>query len=62
MNFLNNWKTTLAGVASVLTGAGDGLGQILAGNFNFSSGSLSKDVGLLVVGLGLIFAKDHNSK
>ena len=58
-SILANWKTTAAGVAAVLTALGHALAQVSAGNF---SSSLDADLTAVVVGIGLIFAKDHNSK
>jgi hypothetical protein len=58
-SILQNWKTTAAGIAAILTAAGDALTQISTGHF---SSSLDVDVMAVVAGIGLIFAKDHNNK
>ena len=58
-SILANWKTTAAGAAAILTALGDALTQISAGHF---SSSLDADLAAVVVGIGLILAKDHNSK
>lgn len=53
-----NWKTTLAGAAAIMTALGDLFTQFAAGNLG--SGAIEKDALAIVVGVGLIFAKDHN--
>lgn len=55
---LKNWKTTLAGAAAIATALGDIFNHIVSGDVG--SGALEKDVMTIIVGLGLIFAKDHN--
>jgi hypothetical protein len=46
---MKNWKTTLAGAASILTG----LVQVIKGDI--ATGATA-----IVTGVGLIFAKDHD--
>ena len=48
---MNNWKTTLAGIASLVTVA-----------FSFvNNGNVSgTDIAAITAALGLLFAKDHN--
>ena len=55
---LVNWKTSLAGAAAVLTALGDMLTQI--GSGNIGSGAIEKDFLAIVVGVGLLAAKDSN--
>lgn len=57
-DILASWKTSLAGIAAILTASGDALTQLLGGNVG--AGQLEKDLLAIVVGLGLIFAKDSN--
>lgn len=45
--FLTNWKTTLTGAASVITGV-----------VKIASGDVVNGVALLLTGLGLVHAKD----
>lgn len=52
-SLLTNWKTTLAGVAAILTAAAH-----IANSGHFDP---STDGTALMVGLGLIMAKDHNA-
>lgn len=46
---MKNWKTTLAGAASLLTG----IVQIIKGD-------IASGASAIVAGVGLIFAKDNN--
>lgn len=48
---MKNWKTTLSGLAALLTGAT----LIVAGDY-------TTGVASVVSGIGLIFAKDSNAK
>ncbi len=50
---IRNWKTTLAGIASILTG----VSKIV------NDGAITAEAfGLIVAGIGLIFGKDFNGK
>lgn len=55
---MRNWKTTVAGVATILTGLGSALSQFASG------GIAAVDFGILLTaitgGAGLVFAKDFN--
>lgn len=58
MSFLQNWKTTSAGLAAIATALGDlftaaGHGQI--------TGNLSGDIAAIIAGIGLIFAGDASA-
>jgi len=44
-----NWKTSLLGIGTIVTG----IAQFLTGN-------QAEAIGLLMSGIGLLFAKDHN--
>lgn len=55
---MKSWRTTTAGAAAVATAVGDILTHLASGDFG--SGAIEKDVLAIIVGLGLIFAKDHN--
>lgn len=55
---LLNWKTTVAGLAAILTAAGVLLNQIASGSV--TPDSLGNFVIAVVAGAGLLFAKDHN--
>lgn len=57
---LTNWKTTLAGAAAILTALGDIAGHLSTGNVG--SGSIETDVVTILAGIGLVAAKDANSK
>lgn len=46
---LNNWKTSLSG-----------LGSIIIGIAAIAKGSVNEGIGAIVTGIGLIAAKDHN--
>lgn len=46
---MKNWKTTIAGAASLLTG----IVQIIKGD-------IASGASAIVAGIGLIFAKDNN--
>ncbi len=58
MTFTINWKTTLAGVTAILLAAGHILQLVTAGDLNWAA--YITDVQSLIVGVGLIFAKDAN--
>lgn len=58
---LKNWKTTAAGVASILTGLGligGGIKSALDGNITMEP--FIAGVSAIAAGIGLIAAKDHN--
>jgi len=55
---LMNWKTSLAGAAAILTALGDVLTQL--GSGNVGSGAIEKDLLAIIVGVGLLSAKDSN--
>jgi len=57
---LTNWKTTLAGAATILTALGDIASHLSTGSVG--SGSIETDVVTILAGLGLVAAKDANSK
>lgn len=57
---LTNWKTTLAGAAAILAALGDIAGHLSTGSVG--SGSIETDVVTILAGLGLVAAKDVNSK
>ena len=44
-----NWKTSLLGIGTIVSG----IAQFVAGN-------QAEAVGLIMSGIGLLFAKDHN--
>lgn len=44
-----NWKTSLLGVGSIITGVAQ-----------FITGNQAEAIGLIMSGIGLLFAKDHN--
>ena len=44
-----NWKTSLLGISTLVTG----IAQFLTGN-------QAEAIGLIMSGIGLLFAKDHN--
>lgn len=46
---MTNWKTTLAGIASILGGV-----NLLV------QGQIAEGIPLIVAGIGLLFAKDFN--
>lgn len=48
---MKNWKTTLSGVASIISGIA---------LFVNSPDKLQEAVGLVIVGIGFLSAKDHN--
>lgn len=48
---MKNWKTTISGVASIVAGISMYVNDPL---------TINEAIGLVVVGLGLIFAKDSN--
>jgi hypothetical protein len=51
-----NWKTTVAGIGSVLVGVGTLAGSLASGKC--TPEVLATSVGLINVGIGLIFSKD----
>jgi len=55
---LINWKTSFAGLAAILTALGDMFTQI--GTGNIGSGAIEKDILAIIVGAGLLAAKDSN--
>jgi len=55
MSILQNWKTTSAGVAAILTALAD---MATAFSHGAITGNLSGDVTAIVAGVGLIFASD----
>lgn len=57
---LTNWKTTLAGAATILTAFGDIASHLSSGSIG--SGSIETDVVTILAGFGLVAAKDGNSK
>ena len=48
---MRNWKTTLSGIASIIAG--------IAMYVNEPT-QINEAIGLVIVGFGLIFAKDNN--
>jgi hypothetical protein len=44
-----NWKTSLLGIGSIITGVAQ-----------FVAGKQAEAIGLIMSGIGLLFAKDHN--
>jgi hypothetical protein len=44
-----NWKTSLLGIGSIITGVAQ-----------FVTGNQAEAIGLIMSGIGLLFAKDHN--
>lgn len=44
-----NWKTSLLGLGSIITGVAQ-----------FITGNQAEAIGLIMSGIGLLFAKDHN--
>jgi hypothetical protein len=55
---LMSWKTSLAGIAAIVTALGDMLTQIASGNVG--AGNIEKDFLAIVVGIGFLAAKDNN--
>ena len=51
-----NWKTTLTGLGAVMVAGGHLLTNVANGDF----GSIAIDGPMILSGLGLLFAKDHN--
>jgi hypothetical protein len=54
---LANWKTTVAGIAAVMTALGHLLHALATGD----SSTLVTDVPAIIAGIGLIFAKDSST-
>ena len=50
---MKNWKTTISGIASIISGVALFLNK---------PEQVQEAIGLVVIGFGLIFAKDHNEK
>jgi hypothetical protein len=46
-----NWKTTFFGISSIITG----IATIIKGDIN-------SGVAIIITGIGLVFAKDHDTK
>jgi hypothetical protein len=57
---LTNWKTTLAGVATLLGLLGHVLTTLTSGDTSSLVNGLWGEVAALTSGVGLLFAKDHN--
>lgn len=55
---LANWKTSVAGAATILTALADILGMFKTGN----TATLPADYAAIIAGLGLIFAHDSTPK
>lgn len=55
---LLNWKTTVAGIAAIVTAAGVLLNQIAAGSV--TPDTVGNFIIAVVAGIGLMLAKDHN--
>lgn len=53
---LTNWKTTLAGAATILTALGDIASHLSSGSVG--SGSIETDIVTILAGVGLVAAKD----
>jgi hypothetical protein len=53
---MKNKKTTLAGLASLLTGAAGVVHSISAGDFS----NIQASIAAIIAGIGLLAAKDHN--
>lgn len=53
---LKNKKTTIAGIAAILTGVAEFANAISAGDYSH----LETAIAAIVTGVGLIAAKDHN--
>ena len=53
---MKNRKTTIAGIAAILTGAAGLLNAISTGDWTHGEAALAA----IVSGIGLIVAKDHN--
>lgn len=56
MNFLVSWKTTIAGVAALMSA----LGHLLNALANGDTSTLATDAPLIIAAIGVIFAKDAN--
>ena len=54
-----SWKTSLAGIAAILTGAGGLIHNYVSGE-TVTQLLASPDVGMIITGLGLLVAKDWN--
>jgi hypothetical protein len=50
MKILRNWKTTITGVAAILSGV----------KIYISTGNINEALTAIIAGVGLLFAKDHD--
>jgi hypothetical protein len=50
---MKNWKTSLSGIASIISGVALFLNR---------PEQISESMGLVAIGFGLLFARDHDSK
>lgn len=51
-----NWKTTVAGVATILVAVGNAANAVLQGQ----PLDMTSLITTIIAGIGLVFAKDHN--
>lgn len=58
MSWLENWKTTAAGIAAICTALADIATGIAHGTITTN---LAADISGIVVGVGLIFARDSHT-
>lgn len=56
-SILSNWKTTLGGVISIVIGVASLFGVTVTGQPALDP---TASVGMIVAGVTLVFAKDHN--
>ena len=56
--FLLNWKTTAAGLGALFGGLGHLITNLCAGD----TSTIPDDITAIMIGLGLIFAKDINTR
>lgn len=59
MEIKGSWKTTLSGVAAIITTLGAALSAMTDGNPD-TTVNLSATITAIAVGLGLIMARDNN--
>lgn len=59
MNLFTNWKTTLAGIASVAGGIATIAHALIASPID--PNQITAGATMVATGVGLIFAKDHNT-
>lgn len=52
----NNWKTTLAGLATICTS----LGVVFAGLKTGDTSQIGVQIPVIIAGIGALFAKDYN--